>query len=183
MKKALKIVGPLFALGISLACFSSHPIVDPEPVPPQDVPSPNGVVSPTVTRDGNLITNSDGWPIPDISSLKTVSRRSKLRSEQAKANVYVTVYDPGGIEMPRMDLDGTKNSARKVRVEKLSVYDLDTRPFCYRMLYWDVPSQGAAGLTVVIFHTYYDLDGDGKFETWDLADKGSIQPLIIPNRN
>ncbi len=47
------------------------------------------------------------------------------------------------------------------------------------MMGWNVPLPGESGVTVLYYLTYYDLDGDGKFETWDIRDN-SLKPLSMP---
>jgi hypothetical protein len=47
------------------------------------------------------------------------------------------------------------------------------------MLGWDVPLGGESGVNALIYHTYYDMDGDGRFEGWDIKDQ-TIKPLRMP---
>jgi hypothetical protein len=129
------------------------------------------------TRSGNIITKPDGWLIPDISKLKLQFSRSKFK--QGKQKLYVTGYEPDDFELPKMNLDGTADSERKVWVNSLRVYDIDKRVFCYRMALYDVPLKGEAGIGVLWRATYYDLDGDGKFESLDIEDLPT-KPLIMP---
>ena len=133
--------------------------------------------APLVTKNGNIITKQDGWLIPDISDLKLQFSRSKFK--QGKQKLYVTGYEPDDFELSKMNLDGTADSERKIRVYSLKVYDINKRVFCYRMMLYDVPLKGEAGVGVLWYTTYYDLDGDGKFESWDVSDS-TLKPLIIP---
>lgn len=79
-----------------------------------------------------------------------------------------------------MNYDGTPDGLRKIMLQSdIDAYDINKRVFCYRTLAWNVPLEGEAGVSVVIYHTYYDLDGDGIFESWDVEDLLQ-KPLKMP---
>lgn len=132
--------------------------------------------TPLVTRNGNIVTKPDGWLIPDVSKFK-VEFRNKFMQDGQKT--YQTSYDTKFIEIPRMYKDGTVDSQRKDMVYTLISYDIDKRVFCYRMRVSELPLEGEQGVGVLWDKIYYDLDGDGKFESWDTAAV-IRSPLIIP---
>jgi hypothetical protein len=155
------------------------------PVAPTKVnqPAPAEIHAPSeqnVYRDGELIVKRDGWEVPDVSSLR-VSQRGVWRTTETAAPVNHTMYELAGeLLMPKKNFDGTVDPVRKVRVNSLIVFDIGGRRFCYRMLVWDVPAPGESGVGVVFYQTFYDLDGDGKFESWDVSDTLS-KPLKMPH--
>lgn len=127
-----------------------------------------------VTRNENLIIKKDGWQIPDISNLKIEGKRAKLKRYKDNPRIYRTSYETNDFEMLYMNFDGTADIDRKVIIHNLETFDINKKIFCYRM-------QACLGVVAVIFYkTYYDLDGDGIFETWDIDDS-ITKSLIIPN--
>lgn len=125
---------------------------------------------PLVVRNGDIITNPDGWEIPDTAKLKVESSRrkfSKFKSGKKNLKVHVTRYDTEDIELSKVNFDGSIDAKRKFFVFNLWAYDVNKRVFCYRLLVGNIPLPGEAGVGVVWYMTYYDLDGDGKFESWD----------------
>jgi hypothetical protein len=121
----------------------------------------------SANHNEGIIINPSGWLVPDISKLKKTEPRFKWKSESHSVNIYATDYETGGLELPVMNTDGSIDPINKVAVRHLTVFDIDNRAFCYRMLFWYIPPKGLQGVGVVFYHTYYDMDGDGKFESWD----------------
>ena len=146
-------------------------------------PTPAPVVSkppqPSIFRDGDLITKPAGWPIPDVSKLQILRQRSRWGIGEYPVAVYYTGYKTDYMHIPKVGHDGIVDSVREWSVYELSEYDIGNRKFCYRMLVWDVPLENEAGVNAVYYITYYDLDGDGKFEGWDVTDSLS-KPLRMP---
>jgi hypothetical protein len=138
-------------------------------------------IAPVATRNGDIVTKPDGWPIPDVSKLKVQFGRKKFKQGGQKIynTGYETIYKSDDVLLPKMNFDGTTDPERKVKIYSLVVYDIDKRVFCYRMLFYDVPLKGEAGVGVLVITTYYDLDGDGKFESFDVTDE-PMKPLLLP---
>jgi hypothetical protein len=146
-------------------------------VPRSELPLVNNTRKGGVQRAGDSIIKNDGWKLPDISQLKKNGRR---RVEQTP-NVYLTAYDMSEpVTTFKNQFDGTVSEKDEIRIRQLFVYDIDGRQFCYRMLYSDVSKPGESGVGLSIYYSFYDLDGDGKFETWALDDRIG-KPLKMPS--
>jgi hypothetical protein len=131
-----------------------------------------------VQRVGDSIIKNDGWKLPDISQLKKDERRQRV---EQTPNVYLTVYETGERFITfKNQFDGTVSERDEIRIGQLFVYGIDGRRFCYRMLYSDVPKSGESAVGLSIYYSFYDLDGDGKFETWALNDSIG-KPLKMPS--
>jgi hypothetical protein len=146
-------------------------------VPRSETPLADNTLKDEVQRVGDSIIKNDGWKLPDISQFKEDGRR---RVEQ-KPNVRLTAYDTSKpVTTLKNQYDGTVSEKDEIRIRQLFVYDIDGRRFCYRMLYSDVPKPGESAVGLSIYYSFYDLDGDGKFETWALDDTIG-KPLKMPS--
>ena len=133
-----------------------------------------------VSKNGGWLTNSKGWVLPDLSKLK-VEKRQRFRSvKNTPRKIYITRYDTKDLVVFVNNADGTPNATDRIMIYSLYVYDANRRSFCYRMKYSMLPKPGEAGVGVLFDYTFYDLDGDGKFESWYLDDT-SLAPLKIPD--
>lgn len=126
-----------------------------------------------ITQNGDIITNSEGWKLPDISKLTIENKRTKFRQNKNSPKIYETTYETNDFEFPDIDFDGNIKFDRKIVIHELTVFDINKRVFCYRML------ACATEVGVVWYITYYDLNGDDIFESWDIA-QDLRKPLIIP---
>ena len=142
-------------------------------------PAVSKTVQPSTFRDGDLIIKPDGWPIPDVSKLQISQRRSKWKVAKSPVDVYYTGYKTDYMHIPKIGDDGIADPVREWSIYELNEYDIGNRKFCYRMKVWDVPLPNESGVGVVYYITYYDLDGDGKFEGWDITDE-LFKPLRMP---
>jgi hypothetical protein len=134
-------------------------------------PPPDPVVnapSPSVTRDGDLLVNEEGWPLPDVTQCKRKGERTNVTYPwNARKDIFAITYNPCEIQAPYINTDGRADPIKRVNIKNVSVYDIEGREFCYRTLLINVPQPGEAWIGVVFYQTYYDLDGDGKYEAWD----------------
>ena len=120
---------------------------------------------PFALRKSEVITKPDGWKLPDISKLKILSPRRKEEAFDYGIEVYSTGYKTNHLQLPAASGNGTADPVMRVTVKELTVYDINDRTFCYKMLVWHIPPKGYQGVGANIYQFYYDLDGDGKFET------------------
>ncbi|MDQ4120757.1 MAG: hypothetical protein M3209_04850 [Acidobacteriota bacterium] len=183
MKFALIIAGLILVASAVFVSYLPNLRVQPsqqhfnqQPLP-QQTPTQTEEKQLTV-REGDIITKPDGWQLPDVTKLKKPERYKDKRFDYG-VDVYRNVYETNRLELPLVGYDGKPDAVRKVAVTDLIVYDIKKRPFCYQVVLWNVPLEGEVGVGVVITQFYYDMDGDGRFESWDIAS-GLNKPLRIP---
>ncbi len=118
----------------------------------------------------NFAVKSDGWEIPNLTKCR---RKERQKGNQSKPTA--TVYG-------ECDMSIEVENVGTMRVRDVYEYEFNGHKFCYRIEIGsqlvkpdDGPNVSMAG--VIISKTYYDTDGDGKFET---IDKENSFELVIP---
>ena len=113
------------------------------------------------TDDGSRVfIKESGWIIPNSNLRKasTVSFKVKVQDER-KVKLKVTYYDFQDDIVTNEPLTSLGIVSDKIRYQKISEYKIKDKIFCYKI------SFSYDSSAVVSFFSYYDEDGDGKFES------------------
>jgi hypothetical protein len=135
----------------------------------------------------NSVIKYGGWEVPGLVQSRIVTPRTLMRSKTQEAiPVYVAVLEPEEEAVVDTNLykllDGKTIYIvpMKFSITRISQYDVDGRIFCYTVFVVRVfadpesKSQAYGGQSSL---TYYDDDGDGRFET---LEQGNIRQLNNP---
>jgi hypothetical protein len=117
----------------------------------------------------NLYKKEGGWQLPDLSQFKIREPRHQTKMLPDKpVKVYETIYDPTDSDRVVM-IYPLSNESKSFETEilQLTVYDWNERTFSYVLQTTPYAPPGGARVTTVSYFSYYDEDGDGKFETLD----------------
>lgn len=125
-----------------------------------------------------------GWDIPGLSNARVSTPRKAVEvADRPQLEVYETVLtlpkpktpdDLALADLPfyyvQMDNSTLKIRERAVRVDSIRKYDYKGKVFCYDVMttqYNEDQSSGRGGLGPAWNVRYYDMDGDGRFETME----------------
>jgi hypothetical protein len=138
--------------------------------------------TPAVIRKGDLLVKQGGWPLPDVTKCKNKGERSRSKfpwkETKARKDLFFTLYTDCEFDVPLMNKDGKADPIRKVRIYNIRVYDIQGREFCYTFQYNHVSLPGETLAPFRYKVAYYDLDGDGKFESWDTMHEITKPPIM-----
>jgi len=130
-----------------------------------------------------------GWEIPGLGQSKLVYPRKLVEFYSEKpVHLYLTGFKPEQeviVSVPLYYRLRENDAALVIRQEQASIisivkYELNKKDFCYEVQVYLVSynkETGVKGYGGQLGLRYYDEDGDGKFESYDM---GSGNPPFIP---
>ncbi len=130
---------------------------------------PDTVSKSSKNVETSLKINEEGWELPDLSKCEMTEKQVKQKINSPKP-VFSNYYRP-----KVKDLLFT-TSLGEMRVLGVREFEIEKRKFCYVIYVTHPLGSRVAGVSTWL--TYYDLDGDGKYETKDT--KGATFPTIFP---
>lgn len=163
-----------------VGCGSDDPIASTGPGPVASVQNTPTATPREIRRSdgGTTFQRADGWPIPFFGeATREEFATSIVTSYGRRVKVQMTVIqtDPLSLIIDNpLYFNGT--GLEKVRVNKVKEYRTSGGVFCYRFLVNDAEvdkSTNKVRLTrgFLYPYSYYDLDGDGVFESLVVSEK------------
>lgn len=152
------------------SCFVHHsqPAQSlPQPAPSDAPPDPQTEGRPTVT-DGKI-------PGIDKSEVVTARKAYTPAADQRSEHIHITIL------RPREDTVVWFGVTRGA-VQFIERFDVDGRPFCYRVFFTPIRSNEEATnpskrILASSHYVFYDKDGDGSFET-QVAGEGARNDFV-----
>lgn len=137
------------------------------------------------------LIKEDGWEIPGLAKSKIMLPRRAFQdySEKPVSQLYVTEFKPIGkavaaipIYFIRKDGEEIVTRQQQITVKSIEKYDVNKKAFCFIVSGIGISHDkktGQGGYAGGFSFVYYDNDGDGKFETYELA--ADTTPPFVPH--
>ena len=126
---------------------------------------------------GRMFVKAEGWQIPDFSSGEVERSTYKTRTKDGrKIDILVGQYDLKPYIVTDEPFLSIGDNLGKIQIRTIREFRSGSRPFCYKFQVNRVSVDNEANVVisshgVSFFFSYYDEDGDGKFETLVLDEK------------
>lgn len=122
--------------------------------------------------ESSIKINPEGWELPDLTKCKLVEKRVKQKVNSPKP-VFSNFYSPNVGQLL------INTSFGKMRVLGIREFEIENRKFCYAITITSPSSKNPniSNVGTATTLVYYDLDGDGKFES---KDSTSVIPIHFP---
>ena len=132
-----------------------------------------------------------GWDIPGLGQSKMVFSRKPVESYGNPIRLYITAFKPKQriiISVPLYYSLRENDAALVINGERalilsIAKYEFNNKAFCYgvqiQFVSYDEKT-GIGGYAAKLLLHYYDEDGDGTFESYDMGSGGSMFPPRIP---
>jgi len=145
----------------------------------------NGMHVFTPMTDLSRVINEKGWTVSGLSRAKIVSPRTLVNGREGEL-LYITLLQPRTETIATVPIfwlteNGSILNTREqtIAVRSIERYDVDQHVFCYVQAgvgssYDEKTKRGGYGGQFVLI--YYDNDGDGIFESFELGN--SAKPFI-----
>jgi hypothetical protein len=130
------------------------------------------------SNDGKKFEKAEGWEIPFLSSSVVKAKRRgnpDSKGKQSAVIAYVDYEPPSEVltEDPLKEVVGTPNFSYKslglLKVTSIREFSVNNRKFCYQVRFQRASVNKETGSRSyggsLFFYSYYDEDGDGKFES------------------
>lgn len=109
---------------------------------------------------GRIFIKESGWFIPNLNLGKRSKHTFKVKVQgERKVKLKVTYYNFLDVIDTNEPLTPLGIVSEKIRYQQISEYKIKDQIFCYKI------SFSYTSYPVVYFFSYYDEDGDGKFES------------------
>jgi hypothetical protein len=142
--------------------------------------------SPTRSKWERVIKEG-GWEIPGLAQSEIVDQRHSFKgySEKPVPQLYVIAFKPSRkviVALPQYFFRNDEEMVvreNQIEVRSIEQFDVNKKVFCYVVGGLIVISNkitGESGYAGIFIAVYYDNDGDGKFEAYDL--RGVPAPFI-----
>ena|ERR1044072_1534802 len=145
---------------------------------PQTISTPNES-SQSVSSSSNAkkYIKEGGWKVPDLnSSRRTLTLSKKVNLNNASVRVLITEFEPTTEILTDEPFKTINLSIELIHINTIRIYSVRGHVFCYR-IQADEASKDNKQRTVyggmLFFFSYYDEDGDGKFESLVLDEVDS----------
>lgn len=136
------------------------------------IPIRNGDII-SKSAESPLEINQEGWELPDLNKLKIEEKQEKIGIKSPKPVTLKRYF-------PKVEELLLKTSLGEMQVLSVREFEIENRKFCYILTVIKPKPKDSnfsrAGITTNL--TYYDLDGDGRFETHD--HRYGAVPIIFP---
>ena len=145
----------------------------------------NGMHVFTHMTDLTRVINEKGWKVSGLSRAKIVRPRTRVNSSEGEL-LYITLLEPrtetiASVPIFWLTENGSILNTREqtISVRSIQRYDVDQHVFCYVQAgvgssYDEKTKRGGYGGQFVLI--YYDNDGDGIFESFEIGN--SAKPFI-----
>lgn len=145
------------------------------------------------SKHGTKFINEEGWEIPGLLESKKIAIYHP--QIQIGSGNYVDMdlieYRPASqivTEEPFRSLseipDSTVRSFGQINIYDIREYQINGHKFCYRVqanrMFINKETGISSQAGALFFFSYYDEDGDGKFESLELDESGLSDPPNIP---